>query len=77
MLTAQVRKWRSTGPLAGIIEEPGDGDQDDEDPDFRLPRSGRVAVWGNARVSECLACKEQAPGLLTRGRASEGGQHPE
>eukprot|EP00974_Lingulodinium_polyedra_P022740 2197345-Lingulodinium_polyedra.AAC.1 len=48
MLTAHVRKWRSTGPLTGAMEEPGDDGQDDDDPDYRLPRTGRVAVWENA-----------------------------
>eukprot|EP00974_Lingulodinium_polyedra_P038431 3682373-Lingulodinium_polyedra.AAC.1 len=49
MLTAQVRKWRSTGPLAEINEEPGDDEREGEDPDYRLPRSGRIAVREDAR----------------------------
>eukprot|EP00974_Lingulodinium_polyedra_P127948 11204141-Lingulodinium_polyedra.AAC.1 len=54
MLTARVRKWSSAGPSAGVGEEPADDEQDDGDPDFRLPRTGRIAVWESARASECL-----------------------
>eukprot|EP00974_Lingulodinium_polyedra_P050865 4892102-Lingulodinium_polyedra.AAC.1 len=63
--------------MDGVNEEPGDDEREDDEPDYRLPRTNRIAVWGNARGSERRDCKAQAPDRLVKGRASEQGQHPE
>eukprot|EP00974_Lingulodinium_polyedra_P035431 3400606-Lingulodinium_polyedra.AAC.1 len=49
MLVAQVRKGCAGGPTDGGNGEPGCEEHEDDEHDYRLPRTGRVAIWGNAR----------------------------
>eukprot|EP00974_Lingulodinium_polyedra_P019454 1878564-Lingulodinium_polyedra.AAC.1 len=76
MLVSQVRRGCTVLPADASGEHPGD-DEDEEDQSPRPPRAGRIAVWENALKSGCRECREGAPRGLTRGRASEQGQHPE
>eukprot|EP00974_Lingulodinium_polyedra_P044593 4277434-Lingulodinium_polyedra.AAC.1 len=52
--------------MDGVTGEPGDEEQEDDEPDYRLPRTGRIAVWGNARGPNARTAGSGLPTYLQR-----------
>eukprot|EP00974_Lingulodinium_polyedra_P004019 377583-Lingulodinium_polyedra.AAC.1 len=57
MLVAQVRKGYAGGSADGASGEPECEENEDDEHGYRLPRTGRVAIWGNALKSDCRECR--------------------